>query len=537
MLSREHILATRATSDQLPTFKLSSTTLLPSIVGTELAVDAPWHLPSITNLHYKSQPCRPIMATLNSYAGSPHASLSTPNLNAVMPPVPTLQPTWRGYVQDTKDALILFEGAIGGTLARVVRRPHDRERTNLIKSGSVFIYEESASGIKRWTDGVPWSPSRILGNFLIYRELEKPFPPGEKKRATKKSKRDHRPSDPYPVRPATLETGSSTEDTTAQQQTSNGSPSSEQTLSPTVAAERDAERLLVGSLTDSYQFKSDGLVKKTMSVKINDIPYHLVSYYMPQDVKAKLLTRPVTSSALSHLIIRPELITKQNFRAPIDEQMDEGLGAYGTPMQSYGGASMPYYPSQQSAYMPQHQSSYSTASGHHPSFSAASPHAASSSSYASPTAPYSATSSAPYSATSSGPYSATSYQSHNTLPTPISGSSMSSGPPLSATTPMSASSYHMPQHQTQLGHAQPSYITSASPGTDMTSPTNTYWSGYAQSPAQVRQHPTQYPGYPQHQQQPQQPHDMRMESYVMKTYGQDQTNQHPQSTGWPPEQR
>jgi len=453
--------------------------------------------------------------------------------------VPTLQPTWRGYVMDTKDALILFEGAIGGALSRVVRRPHDRERSNLIKSGSVFIYEESASGIKRWTDGVPWSPSRILGNFLIYRELEKPFPPGEKKRATKKSKRDHRPSDPYPVRPATLETVSSTEDTTAQQRTSNGSPSSaeQQTLSPTVAAERDAERLLVGSLTDSYQFKSEGLVKKTMSVKINDIPYHLVSYYTPQDVVAKRLARPTESNTLAGLIIRPELLHKQNFRAPVDEQMDEGLGAYGAHMQSYSGAStIPYYPPQQSAYMPQHhQSSYSTASGHHPSFSAPSPHATSSSSYASPSAPYSATSSGPYSATSSAPYSATSYYSHNSLPTPISGSSMSSGPPLSATTPLSSSSYHMPHQQTQLGHPQPSYITSASPGTDMTSPTNTYYSNYGQSPAQVRQDSAQYPVYPQHQQQPQQPLDTRQQQYG--TYGQIPTNQHPQSTGWPPEQR
>jgi len=458
------------------------------------------------------------MATLNSYAGSPHASLSTPNLNAAMPPVPTLQPTWRGYVQDTKDALILFEAAIGGSLQRVVRRPHDRERTNLIKSGSVFIYEESASGIKRWTDGVPWSPSRILGNFLIYRELEKPFPPGEKKRATKKSKRDHRPSDPYPVRPATLETVSSTEDTTTQHQTRNGSPSSadQQTLSPTVAAERDAERLLVGSLTDSYQFKSEGLVKKTMSVKINDIPYHLVSYYTPRDVLDKRLVRPIESAPLSNLVIRPELLHKQNFRAPVDEQMDEGLGAYGAHAQSYAGAAMPYYPSQQMSYMPHHhQSSYSTASGHHPSFSTASTHGGSSSSYASPQAPY----------------SATSYYSHSTLPTPISGSSMSSGPPLSATTPLSSSSYHMPHQQPQLG--QPSYITSASPGTDMISPTNTYYSSYGHPPAQVRQDSTHYPVYPQHQQQPQQPQDSRQ----YQVYGQLQTNQQPQSTGWPPEQR
>ena len=48
------------------------------------------------------------------------------------------------------------------------RRPHGRERNQLIHSGSIFTYEEGASEIKRWTDGVIWSPSRLLGNFLIY---------------------------------------------------------------------------------------------------------------------------------------------------------------------------------------------------------------------------------------------------------------------------------------------------------------------------------------------------------------------------------
>jgi hypothetical protein len=81
-----------------------------------------------------------------------------------------LQPTYTGHVSTTNDALILFEACLSGHLNHVPRRPHDRERNSLIRSGCVFIYEENASGIKRWTDGVTWSPSRILGNFLVYRE-------------------------------------------------------------------------------------------------------------------------------------------------------------------------------------------------------------------------------------------------------------------------------------------------------------------------------------------------------------------------------
>lgn len=111
-----------------------------------------------------------------------------------------LAPTFYGHIASTHDCLLLFEACLSGVLNHVARRPHDRERAGLIRSGNVFIYEEHSSGIKRWTDGVPWSPSRILGNFLVYRELERPFPPGEKKRAMKRNKRPpaiSRATDPY----------------------------------------------------------------------------------------------------------------------------------------------------------------------------------------------------------------------------------------------------------------------------------------------------------------------------------------------------
>jgi Gti1/Pac2 family transcription factor len=110
----------------------------------------------------------------------------------------TLQPTFTGHIATINDALILFKAYLRGCLNRVLKRPYDRERNSLIHSGYVFIYVANESGIKRWIDRVIWSPSRILDNFLVYRELDKPFPPGEKKRATKK--KDRRPvrlGEPY----------------------------------------------------------------------------------------------------------------------------------------------------------------------------------------------------------------------------------------------------------------------------------------------------------------------------------------------------
>ena len=227
-----------------------------------------------------------------------------------------LVPTFHGFVHNSMDGLILFEACLSGKLHHVPRRPHDRERSSLIKSGSIFIYEENASGIKRWTDGVAWSPSRILGNFLIYRELEKPFPPGEKKRAMKR-KRSSLPGEPYPSRDSDEQEGAE-QITPITPPTPNVGGESKSEV-PSSDQDKELERSLIGSLVDSYGFRPDGLVKKTMSVSINGISHHMVSYYNVNDVKNQTLPRPMTDPRLSNITVRPELYLKQNFRAPVEE--------------------------------------------------------------------------------------------------------------------------------------------------------------------------------------------------------------------------
>jgi len=266
-----------------------------------------------------------------------------------------LVPTFTGFVHNSMDGLILFEACLSGKLHHVPRRPHDRERTSLIKSGSIFIYEENASGIKRWTDGVAWSPSRILGNFLIYRELEKPFPPGEKKRAMKR-KRTSIPGEPYSRRGS--EDNGSTELSTplTPPETSVDSESKAGVASD---QEKELERSLIGSLVDSYGFRPDGLVKKTMSISVNGISHHMVSYYKVDDVKNAKLQRPLQDARLQNISVRPELYLKQNFRAPVEEteqyaidghmhaypQMmysSMGTGGYGVRPGQYMGQAQPY---------------------------------------------------------------------------------------------------------------------------------------------------------------------------------------------------
>ncbi|KAF6802098.1 camp independent regulatory protein [Colletotrichum sojae] len=225
-----------------------------------------------------------------------------------------LNPTFIGHVASTLDALVLFEACLSSALQHVPRRPHDRERQDLIKSGNVFIYEEHSSGIKRWTDGVAWSPSRILGNFLIYRELDRPFPPGEKKRAMKRTKKTTGVTKPS--------------DVGSRQPTMNGTAPA-MGMGDTSSSNKDAERALIGSLVDSYPFKENGLVKKTISVTYQGVPHHLVSYYNVEDVTEGRLMTPSKDTRLSTIIPRGELIMSQNFRAPIDEvEMDDQRGAH-----------------------------------------------------------------------------------------------------------------------------------------------------------------------------------------------------------------
>ncbi|KAL6595974.1 Gti1/Pac2 family-domain-containing protein [Neocallimastix sp. 'constans'] len=136
--------------------------------------------------------------------------------------------TFYGIIETTSDALILFEASHLGIVQKVRRRLHEKERKEL-RSGSCYIFSESESGIKRWTDGRLWSPSRILGNFLIYREVEK-----------KISKKNLKSTDKL----------------------FEGVPS----------------KLTAKGSKGAYVFKEKGLLKKTISAIMNNQQHHLVCY-------------------------------------------------------------------------------------------------------------------------------------------------------------------------------------------------------------------------------------------------------------------
>ena len=152
------------------------------------------------------------------------------------------EPPWSGWIETTGDALLILEAARRGLIPRVTRRLVDSER-KMITSGSVFVFDEDESGIKRWTDGFFWSPSRILGNFLLYRETEKRGAGHRSARAEAAANADD-------------------QDTVKQEGQTLSRPKSEASR---LGIDRQRERILVGSLTNSYKFKPGGMMKKVRS--------------------------------------------------------------------------------------------------------------------------------------------------------------------------------------------------------------------------------------------------------------------------------
>ncbi|KAG8984332.1 hypothetical protein FRB94_006134 [Tulasnella sp. JGI-2019a] len=298
---------------------------------------------------------------------SPNASTSTRRdsllANVVDDVVPTggdgwTEPPWNGFLETTEDALLILEAAKRRLIPRVTRRLAESER-RLITSGSVFVFEEEESGIKRWTDGFLWSPSRILGNFLLYRETDKRHPDGTP--ITRPGTRPHQASgqSTSSMNPST--TASSllvlSPDTTSSTSSPNSLPQSSSGFSGTSSSsysrpksgsmsvlsteestaysasgssglDRATERLLLGSLTNSQKFKEDGMMKKTFSLTLpsdshshsshnaQGKTHHLVSYYKVIDVEAGRLRTPSSLPEFKALEISAEFLDKTHFRVP-----------------------------------------------------------------------------------------------------------------------------------------------------------------------------------------------------------------------------
>ncbi|KAI9302348.1 Gti1/Pac2 family-domain-containing protein [Cunninghamella echinulata] len=174
--------------------------------------------------------------------------------------------TFIGHIKTPQDALIIFEACRRGLLNRVKRRLSNKERMN-IKSGSIFAFDENEAGMRRWTDGRTWSPSRVLGSFLTYRELD-----------TKR-------------RPRKLSTSASS-----------------------VGGKMNSQHMQQQQQQCIY--KPNGLIKQSFSIcTATNQKIHLISYYSKSDVLNGRLTLPSQDPHLSKIGIPKGLYPELN---PLD---------------------------------------------------------------------------------------------------------------------------------------------------------------------------------------------------------------------------
>ncbi|KAI4945792.1 hypothetical protein J4E91_007705 [Alternaria rosae] len=247
---------------------------------------------------------------------------------------PAFKPTWQGFLDTTKDAMTVVEAALQGRLSHISRRPHDKERAEMLTSGTVLVYEENASGIKRWTDAVHWSPSRVMNNCLIYRQLVRALKPEEKKSAlnpscgTKRKRKENN----GPMRTKTGEVLENSEDEYENSAFDASLPGDVDSMNKVYAnfaqsLTPDQQRRFCGSLIDSYEFKEGGLMKKTISVKYQGTHHHVISYYSLEDVVSGKLKRPFQDPKLADIQPRPELLNGWKVSLEDEESKDMPLVA------------------------------------------------------------------------------------------------------------------------------------------------------------------------------------------------------------------
>lgn len=192
-----------------------------------------------------------------------------------------------GIIENTIEALRLVQAARLCVVPRILRRLNDTERKEKIVSGAVFIFCAEESGIKRWTDRRLWSPSRIDGNFLVYKEMN------EKNRGLRKADRFEEWTS-APESPGTLSSAQGQRVHTYRPSSPNASE----------------------NITVNGGLKEGGLLKRTITVKINGLDHHVISYYTQEDVDMKRF-KPMSARAdIMGLNLPPHIFCFSEFRMP-----------------------------------------------------------------------------------------------------------------------------------------------------------------------------------------------------------------------------
>ncbi|KAL7421125.1 hypothetical protein Q5752_004010 [Cryptotrichosporon argae] len=93
------------------------------------------------------------------------------------PNTSTQQPAAVCALKSPADAIHVLEAVRLGLVPRVTRRLTGQER-QMIRPGTVWVWEEEETNMRRWTDGRRWGASRVGGGgFLVYTESSESLSP------------------------------------------------------------------------------------------------------------------------------------------------------------------------------------------------------------------------------------------------------------------------------------------------------------------------------------------------------------------------
>jgi hypothetical protein len=225
-----------------------------------------------------------------------------------------VQPSYHGIIVSAKDGMVLLEACLRGDISQVSRRPIKEERPQVPQRGNIFIYEQKATGILRWYDGMTWTRDNKDESCLVYQRImftrQKrvvEFKPSLTSKEATRSSQDR-------ISEAT-DTKSNDELLPA------NSDAARHDKLPQPKA--DLEKSAVGLLMDDGDFVEDRLIKKTMCFKIGPKTHRLVSYYNAGDELGKgKLQIPSKDPKLSTLRIRREIV-EQIYEIPVGDDSQD----------------------------------------------------------------------------------------------------------------------------------------------------------------------------------------------------------------------
>ncbi|KAJ3271566.1 hypothetical protein HDV01_006528 [Terramyces sp. JEL0728] len=199
-----------------------------------------------------------------------------------------------GFVNTPADAaLLIYSSTDGSNRVQSVKRRLASQERNQIKSGSVYVFCEQESGMRRWTDGMRWSKSRVEGQFLVYRRIEPEPTDVENEQAIPNKRR----------RVLSQQTDSTIDDDSIEDDNSSKSLS--------VDFVREGSE---SSLIPSKGYRDDVLCKKTFAISIKGRVSHVICYYSKQDVMDGVLKTPSSMEMFADIKVPNEYVDPSNFR-------------------------------------------------------------------------------------------------------------------------------------------------------------------------------------------------------------------------------